>query len=139
VAAADLAVYGTAQLAPHPLAAPPGPISLPDFVTALVKAQSKTLTTSDGEEEPLVTLDGVDPLHVSMAITVRIPEVALDLTYDLSKGRHLVLAVRTLEMQLFFRPRDLQVTVHTVLHLSSSHFYYSLPDLFCHLALAGSL
>ena len=35
-----------------------------------------------------------------MEININIPEVALDLTYDVALARHLVLAVRTLEMQV---------------------------------------
>ena len=41
-----------------------------------------------------------DAAHVSMEININIPEVALDLTYDVALARHLVLAVRTLEMQV---------------------------------------
>ena len=54
-----------------------------------------------------------DPHRVTMQINVRIPEVALDLTYDVSKGRHLVLSVRTLEMQMIFRSKDMQVASPT--------------------------
>jgi hypothetical protein len=41
-----------------------------------------------------------DPTHVSMEINIAIPEVALDLTYDVALAHHLVLAVRTLDLQV---------------------------------------
>ena len=59
-----------------------------------------------------------DAHHVSMEININIPEVALDLTYDVALASHLVLAVRTLEMQvnryrhLCYHPSHVIITSH---------------------------
>lgn len=51
----------------------------------------------------------MNSLHVTMAVSIRIPLFAFDLTYDLDKGRHLVLAVQALEMQMVSRPHDMRI------------------------------
>ena len=60
-----------------------------------------------------------DATHVSMEININIPEVALDLTYDVALARHLVLAVRTLEMQV----NDFIVAYLLCIILMPSHLY----------------
>ena len=113
VSAADVAVFGPAngQHLPTPstqptamprtqaVTVPPTPLGplFPDIVGALMKAKA------------LKEREEADQTRVSMRVTVTIPEVALDLTYDIARGRHLVLAVRTLEMQMLFRKSDMQV------------------------------
>jgi hypothetical protein len=57
-----------------------------------------------------VEVDVVDPSHVTMVINVKISEVALDLSYDVSKGRHVVLALHMLDIRVLFRPYDMQVS-----------------------------
>ena len=66
-----------------------------------------------------VTAD--DPCHVSLAINVKISDVALDLTYDVNKGRHVVLALHMLDIKILFRPFDMQVN-----NLSSSLLCFAL-------------
>lgn len=86
--------------------------SLPDVLNAIL-AESQTSKVKEIEEDRTCSMpleeEEEDPMHVSMKVNVRIPEVALDLTYDVSKGRQLVLAVRTLEVQVLFRPHDMQI------------------------------
>ena len=57
-----------------------------------------------------VEVEVVDPSHVTMVINVKISEVALDLSYDVSKGRHVVLALHMLDIRVLFRPFDMQVS-----------------------------
>ena len=65
-----------------------------------------------------VTAD--DSCHVTLAINVKISDVALDLTYDINKGRHVVLALHMLDIKILFRPFDMQVK-----NLSSSLLCFS--------------
>ena len=82
-------------------------LTLPLEITEIIPDISDSRSALNGSELEQIIPD--DPLHVSMIIKVTVPEVALDLTYDILKGRHLVLSVRTLEMQLSFRSHDMQV------------------------------
>ena len=98
------------------------PLLFPDLVSSLMKNQMKTQKNvgdteevERGEEIDLygdILVDEVkdtDVTRVRMSISVKIPEVALDLTYDVLKGRHLVLTMHTLDMQMLFRLMDMQV------------------------------
>jgi hypothetical protein len=79
-------------------------LTLPDLVDEILSEAATGTETVEGEVEVVE-----DPTHISMVVNLQIPEVALDLTYDVSKGRHLVLALRMLEMKIIFRPHDMQV------------------------------
>eukprot|EP01041_Mallomonas_annulata_P001683 gene1683-3255_t len=48
------------------------------------------------------------PLHRTLDVTLQVPELALDLQYDMMKGHHLFLSVKTLQTHLVMRPYDLQ-------------------------------
>lgn len=50
-----------------------------------------------------------DPLRVKVDLVIRMPVVALDLTYDVEAGNHLVLEVRTLVTRLKTRAYDMQI------------------------------
>ena len=51
----------------------------------------------------------VDPHHVHIDIRVFIPNVALDLYYNVVEGDHLMFAIDTLQTHIVIRPHDLQV------------------------------
>lgn len=126
VIAADIAVFGTHT---HVLIKPPAgiqvntkPLLFPDLVSSLMKNQTKMQKnvgdTDDVEGEENIDeygdilvdeVNDMDVTRIRMSISVKIPEVALDLTYDVLKGRHLVLTMHTLEMQMLFRQMDMQV------------------------------
>lgn len=126
VVAADIAVFGThLPLKPSAIIQlHQKPLLFPDLVSSLMKKQAKT--KEGGEENDFWNgedgdadvdhLDDVekdtDVLKVRMRISMRIPEVALDLTYDVQRSRHLVLAMHALEMQMVFRQMDMQVIEH---------------------------
>ena len=82
-------------------------LSLPLEITEIIPDIADPRSAFGGSQFEFLIPE--DPLHVSMEIRVTVPEVALDLTYDNAKGRHLVLSVRTLEMLLRFRPHDMEV------------------------------
>ena len=70
-----------------------------------------------------------DPCHVTLAINVKISDVALDLTYDISKGRHVVLALHMLDVKVLFRPFDMQV-----MYFSYSSSLFSMYEVhFCYI------
>jgi hypothetical protein len=81
-------------------------LTLPDLVDEILSEAATGTETAEGEVEVELV---EDPTHISMVVNLQTPEVALDLTYDVSKGRHLVLALRMLEMKIIFRPHDMQV------------------------------
>lgn len=95
VSEGDLAVYGTLL-----------PVELPPIND---ENERPSLVNIVGilTEKPGVMV--VDPYTVTMLVSIRIAEVALDLLYDVKKGRHLELALRALEMQIIMRPHDMQV------------------------------
>ena len=102
-------------------------LTLPYMVDEILAEAATGSERVEGEVEIEVEV-AEDPSHISMVVNLQIPEVALDLTYDVSKGRHLVLALRMLEMKIIFRPHDMQVRdgpcILTVLCLSVT---YSFP------------
>ena len=102
VSEGDLAVYGTLL----PVELPP--ISDENERPSLANIVS-TLTEKSEKE------DVVDPYTVTMLVRIRIAEVALDLLYDVKKGRNLELALRALEMQIIMRPHDMQVRLIEVI------------------------
>jgi hypothetical protein len=79
---------------------------LDDLKAFLEESETPDIIEKEEDRTPIVV---EDPMHISMTVNVKIPEVALNLTYDVSKGRQLVLAVRTLEIQVLFRLHDMQI------------------------------
>ena len=122
VMAADVSVFGVNVVAQSMTTAilEPSPLLFPDIVGALMKTQSKNGQPSEAEreEEERKVIESADLKRVNMCVTINIPEVALDLTYDINRGRNLVLAVHTLKMDMFFRRADMQVSGE---HSSSSY------------------
>ena len=104
VSASDIAVYGTDQ----PYIMPMLPMGEGNENLSLADIVKKTITKSDDAAEKINT--EIDPTIVSMSVNIKIPEVALDLTYDPLRARHLVLAVQALEMEVLLRSRDMQVS-----------------------------
>ena len=90
------------EITPHRLADEDPNLTLPDMADVILAEDARGAERVEGEVPE-------DPTHISMVVNLRVPEVALDLTYDVSKGRHLVLALRMLEMKILFRPHDMQV------------------------------
>ena len=122
VSASDIAVYGTDQ----PYVLPLSHIGDGNETLTLADIVSKTIVRSDSSG--IKKEVEVDPLIVSMAVNIKIPEVALDLTYDPLRARHLVLAVQALEMEVLLRSRDMQVRSFFT---SSSSIAVVLESLFC--------
>ena len=104
VSASDIAVYGTDQ----PYIMPMLPMGEGNENLSLADIVKKTITKSDDAAEK--NKIEIDPTIVSMSVNIKIPEVALDLTYDPLRARHLVLAVQALEMEVLLRSRDMQVS-----------------------------
>lgn len=103
VSASDIAVYGTDQ----PYVMPMLPMGDDSEVLSLADIVKRTIASTDTTVNKTIIV--IDPMIVSMSVNIKIPEVALDLTYDPLRARHLVLAVRALEMQVLMRSRDMQV------------------------------
>mgnify|MGYP006078621421 CR=1 FL=1 len=58
--------------------------------------------------------DTRDPEHVGLCLTIRMPVLALDLSYDNDNdsdndNKHLVLEIKSLDMRLINRPNDVQI------------------------------
>ena len=83
-------------------------LSIPDNLGAILADTGSGSPSPGGDADSVIEIQ--DPTHISMVINLKISEVALDLTYDVGKGRHLVLALRMLEMRILFRPYDMQVS-----------------------------
>ena len=145
VIAADIAVFGAhthTSLKPFAdIQVDTKPLLFPDLVSSLMKNQIKiqknvgdTEEVERGEEIDLygdIRADEVkdtDVTRVRMSISVKIPEVALDLTYDVLKGRHLVLTMHTLDMQILFRLMDMQVLQKNVICIHGVSYCISLFD-----------
>lgn len=103
VSASDFAVYGTDQ----PYVMPMLPMGDDSESLSLADIVKRTIAATDTSVNKSIIV--IDPVIVSMSVNIKIPEVALDLTYDPLRARHLVLAVRALEMQVLLRSRDMQV------------------------------
>lgn len=103
-------------------------LTLPDLVDEILAEATLDTERIEGEVEVEVV---EDPTHISMVVNLQIPEVALDLTYDVSKGRHLVLALRMLEMKIIFRPHDMQVLRPALPNLTPPHPILPCPTLPC--------
>ncbi len=63
----------------------------------------------DFKEKMATTIQTRDPHHVGAKITLVFPIVALDLTYDDDQKSHLVFEARSLMVNIFNRPFDLQI------------------------------
>jgi hypothetical protein len=82
---------------------------LDDLKALLVESETPDVIEKVEDRASSTPLEEEDPIHISMTVNVKIPEVALNLTYDVSKGRQLLLAVRTLEIQVLSRSHDMQI------------------------------
>jgi hypothetical protein len=112
VTAADIAVYGSLL----PREGLGVALEMSDIVSGIVrvKRQKEMDASKDAEDLKAAERSAVAAMStaaavVNMLVTIKIPEVALDLTYDPVRSRNLVLAVTTLEMQIIFRQADMQV------------------------------
>ena len=112
VTAADIAVYGSLL----PREGLGVTLEMSDIVSGIVrvKRQKEMDDSKDAEDLKAAERSAVAAMStaaavVNMLVTIKIPEVALDLTYDPVRSRNLVLAVTTLEMQIIFRQADMQV------------------------------
>jgi hypothetical protein len=112
VTAADIAVYGSLL----PREGLGVALEMSDIVSGIVrvKRQKEMDDSKDAEDLKAAERSAVAAMStaaavVNMLVTIKIPEVALDLTYDPVRSRNLVLAVTTLEMQIIFRQADMQV------------------------------
>jgi hypothetical protein len=109
VTAADIAVYGSLL----PREGQKITLEVSDIVSGMVRANRQREIDDNKDAAALAgersALDAISTAVVNMLVTVKIPEVALDLTYDTVRSRNLVLAVTTLEMEVIFRQADMQV------------------------------
>ena len=112
VTAADIAVYGSLL----PRDGLGVTLEMSDIVSGIVRVKrqkemddSKDTEDLKAAERSAVAAMSTAAAVVNMLVTIKIPEVALDLTYDPVRSRNLVLAVTTLEMQIIFRQADMQV------------------------------
>ena len=112
VTAADIAVYGSLL----PREGLGVTLEMSDIVSGIVRVKrqkemddSKDTEDLKAAERSAVAAMSTAAAVVNMLVTIKIPEVALDLTYDPVRSRNLVLAVTTLEMQIIFRQADMQV------------------------------
>ena len=85
-------------------------LSISDNLGAILANTGSGFPSPEGDLDADSVVEVQDPALISMVINLKISEVALDLTYDVPKGRHLVLALRMLEMKILFRPYDMQVS-----------------------------
>lgn len=112
VSLADKAVYNpnqpsrpiTSRLLPSALA-----LSSNDHNLQISDIVSAFREVAVPHPNPNQEVSTINPRHITMAVKMRIPLFAFDLTYDLDKGRHLVLSMHTFEMQMVSRLHDMQV------------------------------
>lgn len=57
---------------------------------------------------PIDTPENTNAMMVRMQVSMKLPTVILDLTYDTTLGHHLILTLSQLNASLLFRPYDLQ-------------------------------
>lgn len=72
-----------------------------DTGDTLVQSSATTVQQKGGGD--------VDPLHRTLDVRLHVPEVALDLQYDVHRRQHLILTVNSLKGHLIMRPYDMQL------------------------------